>query len=331
MADDIALKVETAIETFLGRLPLWRGGQRDAGKSLPSASPERKERSPKKDKDRRAREKEREKVKGREKDRDKDRDKDRYRDRKRGRESRSVSNKRSKDKKDRLAKNASRSRSRSPKERDPKERKSGGSFSSVAPVVAASPPPPSPLMASPAAPVPKAPSTAVPPDPNVPSWIADLIGNAKPSRREIMVPQPSVSRLIGRGGEHITTVCRTTGADVRVNQGTKDAGYSVACITGHPDKVEVAERMVRQMLGLSVTGTASKEIAIPNEHAQAVMNSLSRIRTQSGGCPMDLKSYPTMGWRAILGPASNEQLMVAEQLLTAALAEAMVVGIQRSV
>jgi len=146
-----------------------------------------------------------------------------------------------------------------------------------------------------------------------------------------MVPQQSVSRLIGKGGEHIMKICNTTGADVRVNQGTKEMGYSLAVITGHPDKVEAAERLVRQQLGLSVTGSASKEVAIPNDHASAVMNSLAKIRLQSGGCPMDLKNYPTMGWRAILGPANNEQLMVAEQLLTATLAEAMVAGVQRSI
>ncbi|CAJ1354165.1 unnamed protein product, partial [Effrenium voratum] len=35
------LRLEDALETFLSRLPAWRGGQRDNGRHAPSESPER--------------------------------------------------------------------------------------------------------------------------------------------------------------------------------------------------------------------------------------------------------------------------------------------------
>lgn len=355
--DSTVLRLEDALETFFNRLPLWRAGQREAGRTLPSESPERKgavaERSP----SRRApspspvKKKEKSKGKDKDRDRDRDRDKDRSRDRDRRRKavSRSVSissvkkkKKKDKDRKrsrsGRPAKNASRSRSvikprKSEKLAEPPTigipASTTGFSSSVAKVPAASAAAAS-MISSQRGTQPLGvvaqPGVAAA---NVPDWLTDLVNNGQSaSRKEIMVPQQQVSRLIGKGGETIMNICRSTGADVRVNQGNKEMGYSLAVITGHPNNVEAAEMQVRQKLGLSVSGTVSKEIPILPEHATAVVNSLVRIRQAAGGCSIDLKNVPGTGFRAIVGPGTREQIMLVEQLLTAALAESIAKGIK---
>lgn len=160
----------------------------------------------------------------------------------------------------------------------------------------------------------------------VPDWLADLVGGssvpqqlARGSRREVMVPQQNVARLIGKGGENITAISNMTGAEIKVNQGTKDMGYSLAILTGHPDSVDQAERLVRQKLGISSTSMSTKEIPIQPDHAGVIAYSMPRIRQQSGGCPAEVK-----GLRVVAGPASPEQLMIFEQLVTATIAEAVV-------
>jgi len=145
-----------------------------------------------------------------------------------------------------------------------------------------------------------------------------------------MVPQQCVARLIGKGGEVIMGICNTTGADVKIRQETKELGYSLAIITGHPDAMDAAERLVRQKLGLSGTGFASKELTVQSEHVPSIMGAkganLARIRQQAGNLAIELRppEMPGMTHTAILGPGSQEQLMVAEQLIMATVAEAAV-------
>ncbi|CAK9051132.1 unnamed protein product [Durusdinium trenchii] len=178
---------------------------------------------------------------------------------------------------------------------------------------------------------------------DVPDWLQDLFGGSNaPSNvagpllrprvphREVMVPQQCVARLIGKGGEVIMGICNQTGADVKIRQETKELGYSLAIITGHPDAMDAAERLVRQKLGLSGTGFASKELTVQSEHVPTIMGAkggnLARIRQQAGNLAIELRppDLPGMAHTAILGPGSQEQLMVAEQLIMATLAEAAV-------
>jgi len=123
-------------------------------------------------------------------------------------------------------------------------------------------------------------------------------------------------------------ICNATGADVKIRQETKDMGYSLAVITGHPDAMEKAEVMVRQKLGLSSGGAATKEILIPSEHVGAVIGpkgaTIAEIRTRAGGMPVEIRPPDAVGMphRAILGPGQQEQLLIVEHLLTGKMAEA---------
>lgn len=146
-----------------------------------------------------------------------------------------------------------------------------------------------------------------------------------------MVPQQYVARLIGKGGEVIMGICNHTGADVKIRQETKDLGYSLAIITGHPDAMDVAERMVRQKLGAEgLTGAnfTTKELPISGDFVGAVLGpkgaTLAEIRQRAGNLQVDIRApeLPGLPHRAILGPGSPEQIALVEQLISAKLAEA---------
>ncbi|CAE7416618.1 Khsrp [Symbiodinium natans] len=298
-----------------------------------------------------------EKKEDKKRDKDRDRDRDRGKDRRRDRDaSRSASN--AKRKKGKKEKERSRSRGRASRSRS----SSGGKRKKESKL--AEPPdwlPRSPEQDRPKAPLdvprapksnpapvpgegrpaPQLPATKAPPE-NVPDWLQDLFGGQNSGNvagpllrprvphREVMVPQQCVARLIGKGGETIMGICNTTGADVKIRQETKELGYSLAIIMGHPDAMDAAERLVRQKLGLSGTGFASKELTLQSEHVPTVMGpkgtSLARIRQQSGNLAIEIRppDLPGMPHTAMLGPGSQEQLMVAEQLIMATLAEAAV-------
>jgi len=301
------------------------------------------------------------KEKKEDKKRDKDRDRDRDRGKDRGRRdrdaSRSVSNvKRKKDRK--KEKDRSRSRGKASRSRSSSGGKKKKESKLAEPPAGDSWLPKSPEPERPKAPLepPRAPKSNPAPVPgegrpaaplpqgkpdNVPDWLQDLFGGQNSGgnvagpllrprvpHREVMVPQQCVARLIGKGGETIMAICNTTGADVKIRQETKELGYSLAIITGHPDAMDAAERLVRQKLGLSGTGFASKELTLQTEHVPTVMGpkgaTLARIRQQSGNLAIELRppDVPGMPHTAMLGPGSQEQLMVAEQLIMAAVATA---------
>jgi len=402
-SDTPRLRLEEALETFLCRLPSWRGGQRENGRHA-SESPERhraeekKERSrsrdrrrpspvpvksrgsnfdsgpkraappgsalgtpPPKDEKKKDKEKKEDKDKDRKRDKDRDRDRDmdrdkdrdkRDKDRRRERDaSRSASNnKRKKDrKKEKERQERSKSRTSSPKARKesklaeppdwlPRSPEPDRPKPVEAPRAPKSNPAPIPGEGRPAAPL-QQPAKAAG---DVPDWLQDLFGGSNTGNvagpllrprvphREVMVPQQCVARLIGKGGEVIMGICNTTGADVKIRQETKELGYSLAIITGHPDAMDAAERLVRQKLGLSGTGFASKELTVQSEHVPTIMGAkgtnLARIRQQAGNLAIELRppDLPGQPHTAILGPGSQEQLMVAEQLIMATLAEAAV-------
>mmetsp|Transcript_50114 Transcript_50114/g.119273 ORF Transcript_50114/g.119273 Transcript_50114/m.119273 type:complete len:284 (-) Transcript_50114:36-887(-) len=238
-------RLEESLETFLSRLPAWRGGQRDAGRA-PDEPHESRSRSRGR---RKEKEREKEKDKGKkDKDKDKDRDKDKKRGKSRDRDrdrDRDRAKEKDRDKDDRKGspKRASRSRD------DPPRQEAAVAVPPTQPAAQAPPP---------AAACPGASGEA---GANVPDWLSDLVPKEAGSaaglpagvaalapRREVMIPQQYVSRLIGRGGEVIMAICHQTGADVRIRQDTKEMGYSIAVITGTPDTAAQAEAMVVEKL-----------------------------------------------------------------------------------
>jgi len=255
------------------------------------------------------------------KDKDRDRDKDKENDRDREREK----------EKDR-AKEREKDRD---KEREKEKEKDKESASEPPPIAPKSPEPARPAANGTAAPAAAAAAAPAAAGGDVPDWLSDLF-QASPAgpllprmpHREVMVPQQFVARLIGRGGEVIMGIVNATGADVKIRQETKDLGYSLAVITGAPEAMDTAERMVRQKLGITGPVIGTKELPIAAEHLGAVLANkaawLADIRTRSGGLQAEIRppEVPGMPHRAVLGPGREEQLLIAEQVLTSKIAEA---------
>jgi len=231
---------EEALEAFLLCLPSWRGGQRDNGSCMRSPSPAHQNSVKPKTEKQQAKQTHKEASKS----------KSRSRSRKRRRKE--------KEKKEKGVRRRDRSRSRSKERSRSPETAKDSAFS-------AAPPPAAPTRVEAVVPslsqlalrphLPKsspAPPTAISaavPVATVPDWVADLVqGNNTASHREVFVPQTCVSRLIGRGGETITAICNQSGADVKIRQETKELGYSIAVLTGRPEGVELAERLVMEKL-----------------------------------------------------------------------------------
>jgi len=308
--------IEDALEHFIGSIPAWRGGQREAGCYLVAAGEEERGRS----RDRpgnkagnpvkasslssasrsRSRQKRREKEKkGKDKKKDKDKEKDKEKEKEKEKDRRREKDKekekgkdrsRSQDRRREKERERSRSqdeprRARPPSPEQVKPPRAGfaegppasGAASKVPANVLGLPMPsltqaavpgvPPPSGAAPAAP---AATGGAPAAGAVPDWLSDIVTpapvvgpggltgiaplggvqNRSPAHREILVPQQYVSRLIGKGGETIMGICHQTGADVKIRQETKELGYSLAVITGRPEAVDAAERLVFEKLNM---------------------------------------------------------------------------------
>jgi len=64
----------------------------------------------------------------------------------------------------------------------------------------------------------------------------------------MQVPQNRVARLVGPGGSTIRSVQEGAGADVQLDQSTKDLGFSIVHISGRvQDSVRKAEKLIEQV------------------------------------------------------------------------------------
>jgi len=232
---------EDALESFLSRLPSWRGGHRDTGRYIEESDKGGARRGKSESSSSKSRSRSR-RRRG-DKDKDKKKEKDKKRDRRRDR-----------------------SRSQDVVVAAPVVPvKSGPNFTSEpAPV-------PQPSLMLPASLPPSMPGAPPPGGPPIPDWLSDIVpkglpvgtGIRGPAHREVLVPQQYVSRLIGKGGETIMGICHQTGADVKLRQETKELGYSLAVITGRPEMVDIAERMVMEKLALVGGRLAGTPVVAP--------------------------------------------------------------------
>lgn len=257
---EVQKRLEDVLEAWLTRIPSWRCGQRDVGRSSSELPVERVEKKGTRSRSRRrpspvpvvarrsnfdlgpgvpkplpaleniSRSRSKSRSRSRSKVRKKEKEKDRDRD--------GEKKKSKKEKKEDKDRDRDRDRAR--------EAAEGGAAGGAADVASA----------------PQAKAA----DGGVPDWLQDLVPTGGPPapgavatgvglvqprqpHREVVVPQQFVSRLIGRGGEAIMGICHATGADVRIRQETKDLGYSLAIITGLPQAMDAAEAMISQKLG----------------------------------------------------------------------------------
>jgi len=82
---------------------------------------------------------------------------------------------------------------------------------------------------------------------------------------ELQIQQKTVGWLIGKGGKTMREIEAESGARVKVDQSTKDLGYSVFTITGNQSSVQHAHNRVQASLstccpdGTAILGVISKE------------------------------------------------------------------------
>lgn len=260
-------RFEKVLDVFLDRLPAWRCGQRDAGRSVPSQSPDRGDGWDAGGPSRRARHRSRtrSRSRGRRKDKEKDKKEKKKKDDEKTERAGDVSRSRSRGRKEKKS-----GRDRSPDGHSP-ARAGRGSFlqapASLPSTAQAARPEIAPTRPAP----PPGPAPPAGAGGEVPEWLSDLFQPPpppetvaplpaphahRPQSREIMVPQSLVSRLIGKGGDVIMGICHASGADVKVRQETKDLGYSLAVITGRSEAIDAAEAMVTQRLGMAAAASA---------------------------------------------------------------------------
>jgi len=80
-----------------------------------------------------------------------------------------------------------------------------------------------------------------------------------PREVEIQVDQQWVGWLLGGRGKTMRDIENDSGAQVKIDQSTKDHGYSIVRITGHPTAVSHAEKRIQASLATVSGGIAGAE------------------------------------------------------------------------
>merc|ERR1740129_636010 len=94
--------------------------------------------------------------------------------------------------------------------------------------------------------------------PGVPDWLRDQFEVPKPppepkigpGQRLVKVPQHQVGKILGKMGATVNDIQDKAKCDIKMNQDTKEAGYSFAIVTAHSEaSLDEAERLIKEKLG----------------------------------------------------------------------------------
>lgn len=129
----------------------------------------------------------------------------------------------------------------------------------------------------------------------------DALGN---NVQEIQVDQQVVGLLIGRGGETVRQIKDMTGASMSVNQSTRDAGYSIVRLSGSPDAIARAARLIVRKTEEMHPGGPSPHVSA----AEAMQASGSRGGSRDFGAvpPPSFGAVPPPSFGAVPPPSGGD-------------------------
>lgn len=194
----------------------------------------------------------------------------------------------------------------------------------------------------------------------VPDWLRDqfVVPVVVPEptvgagQRKVKVPQQCVGRILGKMGSTINEIQDASNTDIKLNQDTKDAGYSYAIVTsttGDEAALDKAEQMITEKIAgappvaarplgmpppfapvaaaapMALPGQETKEIFVDKCHVGRLIGKggeYIRSMTNDAGCNIQIdQNQPGEQALVSIGPGTLEQVAKAEELVHAKIAE----------
>jgi len=151
---------------------------------------------------------------------------------------------------------------------------------------------------------------------------------------EAFIPQKYVGWLKGSGGSQIRDMESRTGARIRIDQSTREAGYSVAQITGTPEAVQqckafveaevvrVQERdrvVMEHTSGPNANSSSFNEVQIPQRYVGWIKGSggaqIKDIESRTGAAITMDQSTQELGFCRAMVYGSDEAVIAAKELI----------------
>jgi len=139
--------------------------------------------------------------------------------------------------------------------------------------------------------------------------------------KELCIDKKYISRLIGKAGYRISEIRQASKADISIRQGTPEQGVCRVVIVATPEKVQAAEAMIWQAIGIE-PGSDIRELVVPPEHVSAIIgpggSNIAYFRKASGGIQIGVRipeDPSTTPHKVVIGPAKPEQLDIAVRLI----------------
>jgi len=152
---------------------------------------------------------------------------------------------------------------------------------------------------------------------------------------EALIPQKYVGWLKGSGGSQIRDMEARTGARIRIDQSTRENGYSVAQITGGPDavrqckafveaevvRVQERDRVVAEHTSQpsALRSTGFNEVQIPQQYVGWIKGSggaqIKDIESRTGAHITVDQSTQDMGYSRAMVYGPDEAVMAAKQII----------------
>eukprot|EP00930_Biecheleria_cincta_P060805 TRINITY_DN463_c0_g1_i1.p1 TRINITY_DN463_c0_g1~~TRINITY_DN463_c0_g1_i1.p1 ORF type:complete len:549 (+),score=83.41 TRINITY_DN463_c0_g1_i1:117-1763(+) len=191
----------------------------------------------------------------------------------------------------------------------------------------------------------------------VPEWLRDqFVVPAAPAsapepvvrtgQRKVKVPQHCVGRILGKMGATINEIQDASNTDIRINQDTKDAGYSYAIVTStgcNETDLDKAEQLINEKIEAAPATSRAPSAPTPSAALSAPVGQdtkefkvdrscVGRLIGKGGdfirsmmaeaGCNIQIdQSQPGDQVIVVLGPGSAEHVAKAEELVYAKISE----------
>lgn len=182
----------------------------------------------------------------------------------------------------------------------------------------------------------------------VPDWLKDQFFVPKPppepivsaGQRKVRVPQHTVGRVLGKMGATINEIQEAAGCDIKMNQDTKELGYSFAICTSLKNNqadLDKAEMLINEKIAGAPAARAAaaplptpqggetKEIRVEKQYVGMLIGKggeTIRLMQAEAGCQIQIDQSDPGEYASItFGPGSSEQVARGEKVVMDKIAE----------
>lgn len=160
--------------------------------------------------------------------------------------------------------------------------------------------------------------------------VQKLIATPPPQTVDILIPNKAVGRIIGAGGTNIRSICRASGARIRIprsEESPEGQNYRLCTIRGSPEEIASAKAMIEEEIAMEeeksqrlANASANRKQRNPDKKGATPVpvSQLEQVRFPSHGdyftVYVSAVEHPNHFWMQIISTKASELDLMVEEM-----------------